>query len=53
VENTELRRKTERRKPPKAMLRQAQHDKAQETLVIGNRLIVEKQYGHLKKLRYD
>jgi hypothetical protein len=32
-----------------AMLRQAQHDKAQEALVIGNRLIVAKQYGLLKK----
>jgi hypothetical protein len=31
------------------MLRQAQHDKAQETNVIADGLMME-EYGHLKKL---
>jgi hypothetical protein len=34
------------------MLRQAQHDKAQETKEIAGRLMMKEQYGLLKKLPF-
>jgi hypothetical protein len=41
--------KIETVKTPTAMLRQAQHDKAQETLQLAARFMRDNQYGHLNK----
>ena len=48
-----LRRMIKRVKTLTAMLRQAQHDKAQEALQLAGRLIVEKQYELLKKFTIE
>jgi len=47
---TEQREKIERAKTLTAMLRQALHNKAHESLYFECSFIMQEQYGHLKKL---